>query len=499
MRRILVWAMTFAASLSASRSGAQQAPEPPPLPADPVLAEPAPDEAASESQDDVEPTPGAATLDLPQAVRLALEGNFALLTAAESVESARLRYQAARAQFYPQLIPRYVRGEDQHTLAIDARQRIPWTGGSVTATSSLRSRPDDPVPATRQADLDLTLTQPLLRGLGPNASFFDLRNSRRQRVSQERALELARQRVAVEVARTFYQVLQQRLLLSVARQSLARSEGLLKASEARLQVGLVSKLDVFRAQLQAAQTRETMVRSEAALQDALEQFRSLLGRSPSEPLEPASTRLSERVDDLSDPLEVLVERARERRLDLHETRDQVEDARRSAALARQELLPQLDLNLGVTRSGQGPGFGAAWRAGDSRVNLSFTTSYPLERSSAAVNRAVAEIEVNARTRALQQREWEVESEVRSAVRDLDQIRKSVELQQTAVEVAEQQLRLATLRYQRGLASNFDVVEAEGNLVLARSALVGLLTRHQVAQIDLRRVTGALDVAAEFAP
>jgi outer membrane protein TolC len=491
--------MTFAASLSASRTGAQQAPEPPPLPADPVLEETLPDAGASGPLEDVGPTPGAVTLGLPEAVRMALEGNFSLLTAAEGVESARLRYQSARAQFYPQLTPRYVRGEGEQALTLDARQRLPWTGGSLAATSALRSRPEDPASATRTADLDLTLTQPLLRGAGPNATFFDLRNSRRLRISQERSLELARQRVAVEVARAFYQVLQQRMLLAVARQSLARSEGLLKASEARLAVGLVSKLDVFRAQLQAAQTRETMVRSEAALQDALEQFRALLGRSPSDPLEPQSTRLSDDVTDFQEPLEVLVERAREQRLDLHETRDQVDDARRSAALARQELLPQLDLNLGVLRTGQGPGFGSAWRAGDTRVNLFLTTSYPLESTSRSVNKAVAEIEVNARQRALQQREWEVESEVRSAVRDLDQIRKSVELQQTAVAVAEQQLRLATLRYQRGLASNFDVVEAEGNLVLARSALVGLLTRHQVALVDLRRVTGSLDVEAEFAP
>jgi outer membrane protein len=500
MRRIFVWAMTFAATLSASRIGAQQAPEPAPLPADPVLEDrQSPADAETQLLEDAGPTPGAVTLSLPQAVRMALEGNFGLLTAAEGVEAARLRYQSARAQFYPQLAPRYVRGEEEHTLSVDARQRLPWTGGSVTATSSLRSHPDAPVPATRTADLDLTLTQPLLRGLGPNATFFDLRNSRRLRVSQERRLRLARQQVAVSVARAFYQVLQQRLLLAVARQSLARSDGLLRASEARLQVGLVSKLDVFRAQLQAAQTSETMVRSEAALQDVLEEFRTLLGRAPSDPLEPESTQLSDDVADTLEPLEILVGRARELRLDLHETRDEVDDARRSASLARQELLPQLDLNLGVARTGQGPGFGSAWRAGDSRVNLSFTASYPLERSSRAANKAVAEIEVNARTRALQQHEWAVESEVRSSVRDLDQIRKSVELQQTAVAVAQQQLRLATLRYQRGLASNFDVVEAEGNLVLARSALVGLLTRHQVALIDLRRVTGALDVDAEFAP
>jgi len=66
-----------------------------------------------------------------------------------------------------------------------------------------------------------------------------------------------------------------------------------------------------------------------------------------------------------------------------------------------------------------------------------------------------------------------------------------------VQVAEQQRRLATLRYQRGLASNFDVVDAEGSLVLARSALVNLLTSYQVARIELMRVTGGLDVDTEF--
>jgi outer membrane protein len=367
----------------------------------------------------------------------------------------------------------------------------------VTASSALRTRPEDVSPATRGADLNLTLIQPLLRGAGPNATFFDLRNSRRARVASERALELARQQTAVDVTNAFYQVLQQRSLLAVAQQSLDRSESLRRASEARLQVGLVSKLDVFRAQLQASQTQETMVRSEAALQDALERFRSLLGRSPGEPIEPEATSLPEEIPPATEPLAVLVERAHELRLDLREARDQVDDARRSASLARQDLLPQLDFNLGVNRVGLGPSFGSAWSAGDTRVNVFVTTSYPLERSTQVVNKAVAEIAVEASQRALVQREWQVESEVRASVRDLDQIRKSVDLQRTGVEVAQQQLRLATLRYQRGLASNFDVVDAEGSLVLARSALVSLLTRYQVARIELLRVTGSLDVEAEF--
>jgi outer membrane protein TolC len=98
---------------------------------------------------------------------------------------------------------------------------------------------------------------------------------------------------------------------------------------------------------------------------------------------------------------------------------------------------------------------------------------------------------------VRQQELQVEGEVRAALREMERIRKSVELQKKGVEVAEQQRRLATLRYQRGLASNFDVVDAESSLVLARSALVNLLTSYQVARIELMRVTGGLDVDTEF--
>jgi outer membrane protein TolC len=143
--------------------------------------------------------------------------------------------------------------------------------------------------------------------------------------------------------------------------------------------------------------------------------------------------------------------------------------------------------------GSGPGFGSAFRSGDPRFNVFLTTSYPNDRSPEATNRAVAEMDVAARRRTQQQRELDVQTEVRSAVRELDRIRKSIDLQRKAVEVAEQQRRLATLRYQRGLAPNFDVVDAEGSLVLARSALVNLLATYQVARVDLRRITGELDV------
>ncbi|HEY2945807.1 MAG TPA: TolC family protein [Vicinamibacteria bacterium] len=481
-----IWRVAVSAgalSLLLTSAGAQEPP-------------PSEDEPAAVAEEVAGPAPGVPTVTLGQAVGVALKKNYGLLSSADGVQSARINYTTARAQFYPQLIPSYSRASGESSFGLEASQRLPWTGGSLSASALMRSLPGTDLAVSRSTGVQFVLRQPLLRGFGPNSAHYTLRNSRRGQQAQERAYELSRQRLAVDVARSFYQIVQQRQLLTVSRQSLTRSQSLLKASEARLAVGLVSKLDVFRAELQASQAQDAMVRSQAALETALEQFRVLLGLPPTEPLEPEAVDLREELTDEAEPLEALLDRARSRRLELQEGRDQIDDAQRSVSLARQNLLPQLDLNLGFTQGGLGTTFTNAFSL-DRRVNLYFSASYPVERSSERANKAVAEIEVAARTRGVRQQELQVEGEVRAALRELERIRKSVDLQKKGVEVAEQQRRLATLRYQRGLASNFDVVDAEGSLVLARSALVNLLTSYQVARIELMRVTGGLDVDTEF--
>jgi outer membrane protein len=492
----LVVSMSVVAVVVAGRIQAQE--PPPPSPPDPVVE-------AAVPEDPLAPSPAASDValagtpvSLAGAVSLALEGNFDVLGAADDVRSADLGYSTQRAEFLPKVTPTFARLGGSTAWGFQFDQRLPWTGASMQGTANWASQPEIEAPFARSSIVAFELRQPLLRGFGPNTT-YQLRNSRRSREGRERAFERSRQRMAVDVARAFYEVVEQRALLGVARQSLRRSENLQKASEARLEVGLVSKLDVFRAQLQAAQAQDSMVRAQAALDDALERFRFLLGRAPGDLLEPEAVSLPEDLPDELEPLPVLVARALDHRLDLLETRDTVEDARRSSSLARQNLLPQLDLRLGLAGRGFGPTWGGAWSAADRQVTFGLATSFPLERTADRADRALAEIQVQSSTRTLRQRELEIEAEVRQVVRRMDQIRKSVALQKTALGVAEQQHRLATLRYQRGLASNFDVVEAEESLVLARSALVSLLARYQVEKIDLLRTLGTLDVENEFSP
>jgi outer membrane protein len=486
-------------------AGAIAAQEPQVIPSSPEApAAPPPedrDALAAPDKTALGPASGVPTLDLATAVRLALEHNFSLLDSVAALTATRWQESSVSGQFLPQVVPLFQRGEGRTLFGLDVSQKLPWTGGTLVASGRYVSEPDTALeaPYPRTTDLRLLLSQPLLRGAGPNVTYFDLTNARRAVVAQERSFELARQRLAVEVAAAFYSVVAQRQLFEVADQSLRRTEGLLDASDARLKVGMASKLDVFRAELQAAQAREGMIRSQAALENALESFRGKLALPPANPVEPEEMTLRVPGEEEDEPLPVLVQRAVENRLELAEARDRVSDSRRAAALARQNLLPQIDLNLGVTQLGFGRSFGNAFGMADRQVEFFLSASYPLRRTTERANRAVSEIEVQVRERGVHQLELEVEREVHRAVRDLDRIRKSVDVQLQAVDVAEKQRRLAALRYQRGLASNFDVVDAESNYVVARSALVGLLTSYAVARLELLRVSGTLSVDTEFAP
>lgn len=494
-------ALTLALLLLGRRElAAQEQVEPPPGAAHSL--EPHETETGGEEPpDDLEGgvATGAPTVSLPEAIRIAFERNYDILSAHDAVSAAQYRERAVFAQFLPQFVPRAGRAEGITSYGLEGTQRLPWTGGSVSASGLLSSRTSAEEPFSRSATARVQLTQPLLRGVGPSATFYELRNSRRSVEVQARSLVLTGQRVAIQVTAAFYAVVAQRQLVVVSRQSWKRTLELQRASEARLKVGLASKLDVFRAELQASQTEEALVRQQAALQTSLEQFRSLLALSPSDPLEPEAVELPQALPAESEPVAALVARALGGRLELAEARSQVEDARRAVSVARQSLLPQLDLNLVYSRQGLGSSFGDGWKAADDRLFLGFSTSYPLDRSGEKARAAEAALELTARERTAMQREQQVEADVRSAHRELERLRKSFELQRKSVEAATRQQKLASLRYQRGLASNFDVVDAEGSLLFARSALVSLLVSYKVAEIDLRRAVGSLDALRESAP
>jgi outer membrane protein TolC len=447
-----------------------------------------------------DPNASELVLSLEDAVELALVNNLNLLSTIDVVHGAQINENVAESRFNFKVTPSYARGVGDQALVdqrfgVDVSKLLPL---GTTVTANYRSdAASNQLGNFNNSILGVGITQPLLRGFGTKATEYELENSRRGVQGSERNLELSRQRLVVDVVANYYNIIRQQGLVEVAQGSLTRNRELLRASEARLEVGLASKLDVFRAELQLSQAEESLIFREEALELALDGFKFALGLGPLdrvslEIVEPEYQPVAVDVDELT-------ETALRNRIEIREEHDRIVDATRARAISKQSLLPQLDLNVRYEQRGFGDSLYSSFDFQDSAFNVFLSTSYGLDRTSERASFALSQIDVNARQRSLKLAEYNVANEVRAAARNVERVGKSIELQERNIDFAEQQMRLATLRYQRGLASNFDIIDAENNLIQARNNYVSLVTDHHVSQIQLKRVAGTLDIEKEFAP
>ena len=97
------------------------------------------------------------------------------------------------------------------------------------------------------------------------------------------------------------------------------------------------------------------------------------------------------------------------------------------------------------------------------------------------------------TRNLQELEDQIKLQVRDALRNLLQARESHIIQAQAVALARRRVDSTELFLQAGQAQIRDVLEAQEALVSAQNALTAALVNYRVAELELQRDMGVLEV------
>jgi outer membrane protein TolC len=315
--------------------------------------------------------------------------------------------------------------------------------------------------------------------------------------SSARGLEDARRRLVLEVAAAFYTIVRQQRLVHAGERALDRAANLRRASEARTKVGLATRLDVLRAELLAAQAEAYLATQREGLADGADRLKVLVGRPIEQPLEiavdgPLANGVADALPIAPAAVDGLVAVAYETRLELREARDRVADAERDASVARWKLLPDVSLSASYTQRGLGAPERALFPDRFGGWRLAVVTSYGLDRTSLTAATERAGIAARAARRAVADLEQQAAAEVRRAWRARARAAASVEIQAKAVELAQKQLRLAQLRYERGLAGNFDVVDAEAHVFAAESGLIAAEVETALAALALEHAVGTLD-------
>jgi len=209
-------------------------------------------------------------------------------------------------------------------------------------------------------------------------------------------------------------------------------------------------------------------------------------------------------------VDVAVRNALSIRTDLQRTRSQIANAETALALAKNETLPDLRLQaayltngLGGTelqRTGGFPGtvvgqsftaYGDVLRqlfVGDYPTwTVGFTLSYPLGRSADQASYARAGLQREQTVAQLRSSELKVVREVRQAAMQLDQNRQRIETTRLGRELSEQRLDAEQKRFEVGMSTNFNVIQAQRDLSEARNSELRAQLDYQVALINFETV------------
>ncbi len=460
-----------------------------------ALAQGGPDPVHAQA---VPPAPSPPVLTLGSAIDLALSRNDRVVAARDEEQRATIGVRVARAAFNPKVVPSLFSSLGQSDLAnqnygLALTQQL--TTGTEFRFNATTTSARNQFGTFYAGDTTLLVRQPLLRGFGRAAVREPLTAAELRTEHSTRDRTLVEQTVALEVAAAFYDLIKQKQLAVVAKQSLTRSRQLADASAAKLTLGRASQLDVLRARQLAGQGEAQLLAATDAVDDAADRLRLLVKMTSAETI-----AVPDQIPVPAPPVGLpadLVGTAWSTRAEVRNAEAVVADSLRAIALARTQLRPQADLSVGVTRQSAGPTIRTSFGLNDFRLATFATVSLPLDRTveDAALQTAVLERE--RRQRDLDAVKTRVEVDVRRAARAHDRALKTLELETAAVDLAARELDVAKFRYERGLATSLDLVAGEANLVAAEGRRIGASADVALTQLALRASLGILDPRADM--
>jgi outer membrane protein TolC len=316
-----------------------------------------------------------------------------------------------------------------------------------------------------------------------------------RREEADRQQSLAEQQVAVDVAAAYFRVVSQQTFVEVARQSLLRARRLRDASEAKLDAGLLSQLDVLRSQQLVSHSEMQFFDAQSAVEDARDQLTFLLGRSETTPFEVSAEVPRTSTDPIDVPTATSIALAN--RLDLKSRRASAEDADNQIRFTSNQLLPQVDVNFSLTRRETAPSFRDSFGLDGFKFVTFFTISSPVDRTAQQVEFQQATIDRERRRREVQTLERQIADGVKQIVRDRDRLIRSVIAAETSVDISKREVEVAQLRYETGLSNNLDVVTAEAALLQSEGRRIQALADSAVAELRLRAVLGIFNPRADI--
>lgn len=347
---------------------------------------------------------------------------------------------------------------------------------------------------TSSSELSATFLRPLWRDAAFKQEQEALIQSERQVLYDTRDFAQFRKDFSVQIATAYYGVLESRDQVRNSFLNLDSSRKNAERTRAMVQEGRITTADLGRYEQQALSAESGWVSALRNCQQSLDNFKFQLGLSVAENVvldDRELAALTIHHPDLS--VEDSIAVALAGRLDFLNLQDAFADAQRRVELAENMLRPRLDLTASAAVDSN-PNRGGhfefpEWERYRWNAGLQFDPGF--DRTAERNSYRGALITRNRAARAVAQQEDQIKLQMRDSWRTLDQAKRSFEISEIGVKLAERRVEEQDLLAEVGRAKAQDQVDAQNALIDSKNERTRALVTHTIARLQFWNNMGIL--------
>ena len=405
-------------------------------------------------------------LNLEDAMQRAFNTNPAITIAGYERDSARASYNAARNS-------RWISISGTHSTQRSGYDDYHQVKNNITGILSLSKEIGN-----AHAN-SLTASMPIFTGGKLNGT---IKQAKAGYLISEQGLQKAYNDMRSTVTNGYFDMLQADNMQKLGRESVDRLADHLKNVEAQYEVGVVAKVDVLRSQVELANAKQSLIKAENAYQIAEANLNKIVGL-------PMDTQL--KLDNIlvytpyDNDMQYCLDYAAKHRPELEQAKQQVEAAKGALRVAISGHMPQ----VAATAS-------QSWKdsnwPGDENGNwgVGVTVSMNIFDSGVTVSRIHgAEADLAKAHETYRDTVDAVNLDVRSNYLNLREAEKRIDTTKLAVSQAEEDYRIAQLRYMNGVGTNTDVLDAQVALTDAKTNYLQAMYDYNTCKTNLETAIG----------
>jgi len=349
--------------------------------------------------------------------------------------------------------------------------------------------------SVNQSNLAVSIVQPLLEGGGTTVTLEALTQEERDLLYDLRSFADFRRGYIVNLVTEYYGVLQAR---DQVKNNFVAYQGFLKSvdqEEAFAEEGRATKTEVGRLRQAALQSKSRWINSIRNYQNALDNFKITVGAPVDESIILDDKELMQlRIEAPDISRDEAVQIALVTRPDLATSADRVADAERQIKVAKNGLLPGLDISLDYrTVSDPGnttPAINWDRRRWEGAVDLDL----PLDRKAERNIYRASLVFFDRAKRADELARDRAKLDINDGFRAIEQAKSNFEVAEQQVTLAESRVEEQELRQELGQGDAQDLVDARIDLLNARNQRTSTVIDHALARMRLWRDMGILYVS-----